>query len=872
VSRAVVGLVAALVVLAPRGVAAQDRLAEARAAAFAGKYEEAIGLYERAVRERGSADAARGLAETLRTVGRYAHAEQVGGTRWGLSNLVGEVRLARGDLAGAAAAFARALERREPDSLRARLNLAVMRLERGDQDSAFREFDRFIDVYNGAGRLTSDELAAVAEGVWRLGQRDPQLFKDALRAFDRAIAADSTNLDAQVRLGVLFLDKYNGAEARATFDAVLRRNPNHPTALLGLARVMRFEGAGDAAEQVRRALAVNPNLVAARVTLSELLLEREAFAEAAAEAERAVAINPTSLEAWTLLAGVRFIAGDSVRFHEARTRAFGLNPTYAEFYARLSDLASRNRLYHRAADLAGQGVGLDATSWRSHALLGVNRLRLGQMAEGRRSLERAFAGDPYDVWTKNTLDLLDVLDRYDMRRVDPVTVVADAREAELLELYVGPLAREAYDSLARHYRHGPAPPIRVELFARHADFSVRTVGLVGLGALGASFGPVLAMDSPSARPPGEFHWGSTLWHELAHTFHLDLSRHRVPRWLSEGLAVYEERRARPGWGMPLDLGFLIALREGKLHRVSELNRGFTAPESPEALGHAYYQAALVCEYLAVGRDPSVFREMLVAYGAGASTEQVFRAVLGTDLADVDTQFERWMRERFASALTVLARHGSGGGGPQSADAVIARARVARDDFVVQLGAGRALLERGDLTAARAALERAAELMPEYAAPDSPLWYLGQVHRRAGDPRRAAQVLGRLVRLNAAHLPALRDLAAVLDSLQDGAGAAAALDAAMFVYPLDPEAHDRLARLASRLGRRDMVVRERRAVVALAPSDRAGAQYELARAYFEAGDLPSARTAVLRALEQAPNYAQAQDLLLAIRAAHVRPNR
>jgi len=74
-------------------------------------------------------------------------------------------------------------------------------------------------------------------------------------------------------------------------------------------------------------------------------------------------------------------------------------------------------------------------------------------------------------------------------------------------------------------------------YRRHADFSVRTVGLAGLGALGVSFGSTLAMDAPSARPPGDFNWGSTAWHELTHAFTLGASGHRVPRWLSEGLSV-----------------------------------------------------------------------------------------------------------------------------------------------------------------------------------------------------------------------------------------------------------------------------------------------------------------------------------------------
>src|SRR6185369_15149524 len=110
--------------------------------------------------------------------------------------------------------------------------------------------------------------------------------------------------------------------------------------------------------------------------------------------------------------------------------------------------------------------------------------------------------------------------------------------------------------LAARYGIRPPVPVRIEVFPRHADFSVRTVGLAGMGALGACFGPVIAMDSPSARDRGQFNWGSTLWHEIAHTFHLALSDNRVPRWLTEGLAVLEERRAKPGWGAQVSPEFL----------------------------------------------------------------------------------------------------------------------------------------------------------------------------------------------------------------------------------------------------------------------------------------------------------------------------
>ena len=125
------------------------------------------------------------------------------------------------------------------------------------------------------------------------------------------------------------------------------------------------------------------------------------------------------------------------------------------------------------------------------------------------------------MWTKNTLDLLDDLAEYQVLETERFELVIPDTEAELLALYLGPLAEAAYDSLAAHYGITPPTPIRIEVFPRHADFSVRTIGLVGMGALGVSFGPVIALDAPSSRAAGDFHWGATLWHELAHSFHME---------------------------------------------------------------------------------------------------------------------------------------------------------------------------------------------------------------------------------------------------------------------------------------------------------------------------------------------------------------
>ncbi|NNG17244.1 MAG: tetratricopeptide repeat protein [Gemmatimonadales bacterium] len=855
---------------------AQTTLPQADSLAQSGEYEAAITAYRRVVARDGAWEAVLGLARTYQAVGRYdeavtalesAIADSVPGSHQLWNSLGGEF-LRLGKDSAAQAAFERAIATDARDRLSARLNLAVLSFERGRVDDAMRQFDAFIDVYNRGGAKTAADLAAVADAVRYLGRTNPQLYKDALLAYDEAIRADPDNLDIQTRLGSLFLEKYVGDEATTTFSGVLERNPNHAGALLGLARVQHFDGSSEAFQQVQKSLSINPNLAEARAFLARLYLDLEDYEAAAGQAEQVLAVNPRNGEALAMLAAARFLADNPAGFATARDSALGINPTDAGFFITLSEISARNRLYQRAVDFADRAVELDSLAWRAHALRGLNRLRTGAIPQGRADLETAFAGDPYDLWTKNTLDLLDVVERYTEVGSPRFTFVLDPKEAGLIRLYLEPLAEEAYDRLAARYGIQVPAPIRVEVYPRHADFSVRTIGLAGLGALGVSFGPVIAMDAPSARPPGGFHWGATFWHELAHTFHMAASGYRVPRWFTEGLAVFEERRARPGWGDDVTPGFLIAYRQGRLAPVSNLNQGFMRPAYPQQVIHSYYQSSLVFELIEQDYGFEAIRRMLEAYRDGADTPSIFRSVLDIEPEALDSKFNAYLETRFAGALASLshaeAREGDGAR-PRTRD-LARRAQSDTTDFVAQLGLGRALFAEGNLDEALPPLLRAKALFPEYLGNDSPRWLLGQIYRSQGQLDRAAAELADLTTRNAKHYPALLALAEIEATRGNLEPAARALESLMYVYPYAMEHHGRLAGLSTRLGNHETALRERHAVVALEPVDRPQALYELARAYQRVGNLDAARRTVLRALEEAPNYQDALDLLVELRTA------
>ena len=492
----------------------------------------------------------------------------------------------------------------------------------------------------------------------------------------------------------------------------------------------------------------------------------------------------------------------------------------------------------------------------------MNLLRLGKIREGRSSLEASFTGDPYNIWVKNTLDLLDTFGNYDETTDGKFTTMIEKSESPLLSIYLRDLAERAYATFQQRYQFTPTPPIRMEVYRSHADFSVRTVGLAGLGALGVSFGTTLAFDSPAAKDAGPFNWGSTVWHELAHTFTLGLTDQHVPRWLSEGLSVYEEHHARAGWGSNVTVEFLDAFAAGKLVPVSRMNDGFMRPAYPEQVILSYHEASLVCDLVARDFGEKALLQMLLEYKAGRTTPEVFQKVLGMDPKAFDRKFDAYLRERYAGPLAALKDTLKAGTETPPAE-LLAQANASPGSYRIQMLAAGAMAKTGQNDTAIMLLERARALFPEYGGGDGPYAGLAQLYTAKGDSKKAADALSQYVLHNETDYASHLELARLRTAAGDAAGAADALDRALYIDPYDIAVHERLAALYRGLGDKVKTVRERRAVVALAPADKSEAYYQLAVAYHENGDDSGARKAVLRSLEEAPNYVRAQELLLDI---------
>lgn len=737
----------------------------------------------------------------------------------------------------------------------AALELGLLLMRRGRKADARRALAPIV-ADAGAVR-TPDGLLRVARAARALGQ-----FRTANALFREAAGTAPGDPAINAAWGELFLEKYNRPDALKSFQTALERDAEWAPAHLGLARALADENPPAAAAAARRALEIDHELVEAHLFLAESALDDDRPGEAREAIGRALAVNPQSPDAYALLAAMAHLEGRKADFLAAVAKALAVNPTYGDVYRVAAAHAARNYRFDEAVALTGQAISLEADNIRAQADLGMHLLRVGEEGEARRTLDRAFRADPYDVVTYNLLQLLDTLDDFESFRAGDAVVRLHPSEAPVLREYALPIVEEALATFAARYQFKPRGPILVEVFPKHDDFAVRNLGLPGLlGALGACFGRVVTLDSPRARPPGTFNWQATLWHELAHVFTIQLSNQRVPRWLTEGISVYEEGRVRPEWARDSELAFARAYDGSQVLKLTDLNAGFTRPDT---IALAYFQASLVVELIVERNGDDALRALLRAYGEGLDTSAAMRKATGVGLDELQAAFDAKLGPRFAALGRALrAPQGVEIGRAGEPAALQALASRHEGSFPVQMAVGQALVAAGARAAAFAAFERAAALVPTATGPESPRARMADLAERAGDVVRARHELQQLLAYDHTNVEAARKLAGLTDKAGDDDLRALAYERIVTADPFDAAAHTALGHLA--LKRRDLTLalREFQAALAAGPIDLVSAHCDLGEALLTAGRKAEAKRQALAALEIAPTFDRAQELLLKI---------
>jgi tetratricopeptide (TPR) repeat protein len=279
----------------------------------------------------------------------------------------------------------------------------------------------------------------------------------------------------------------------------------------------------------------------------------------------------------------------------------------------------------------------------------------------------------------------------------------------------------------------------------------------------------------------------TLWHELSHVFHIQMSKSRVPRWFTEGLAEYETIIARPEWVRENDQELFEAVRSDRLPALGNMSRAFTRAEELEDVGTAYYASSQILVMLAehYGHDKLV--EMLRQWGAGKTSDQVMSGVLGKQPAELDHEFRQFADkklERFSRQFMPMQRKGRG-------ERLAKEASEAPKDAKKQLRYALSLLRDGETEQAEKLLQKAEQLEPTTAD----VRFLRAELDQHEHPEKSIVTLNKMIEAKQDGYAVQLLLGKLLAAAGDDAGARAALERAASFDPLSATPHYLLAEIA-----------------------------------------------------------------------------
>jgi len=683
----------------------------------------------------------------------------------------------------------------------------------------------------------------MAEGYWGLED-----YQKAKEEFEIAVGRPNSPALWHVRYGMLFHERFNDEDASKLYNEALLIDPANAQAYLGLAVLAEAGFEGKASEYAEKAIAADPKLAAAHEFMADLALEDAQPEEAVKEADAAIAMSPytgpvavtsDALDAMAIRAAADLLADKDADAEVWLGKISAVNPDYGEGYAIVARHLVLNRRYTDGVAYYRKAIAAEPRLWAAHSQLGINLMRLGQEDEPRAELELAYKNGQTDLATANSLTLLDSYKNFFTYKDDSTILRLNKKEADLLRPLFEEQLHKAIATYSAKYKMKLDGPVQVEVYPDHEDFAVRTLGMPGLGALGVTFGQVVAMDSPSGRVPGEFNWGATLWHEMSHVFILTATNHRVPRWFTEGLAVHEEGATNPEWANRLTPEVIAAIGAKKLLPVRDMDRGFFFPEYPEQVLVSYWQAGTICDYISEHWGDDALLGIVHSFGALKTTPEAIEANLHEKPEQFDKDYTAWMDERYGATVANFAKW------REQLKALVEMAKAKNDDGVI------------------AAAPAVVQLYPEYVGDANAYEFLADADLIKGNKQAAADTLTAYEKMGGESPGALKKLASLEEELGHPQDAAATLDRINFIYPEDEELHRRLGLLWLAQGNDAGAVREFNAVLALKPLDMASAEFDVAKAYMAEGDKAKAEESVLASLEAAPGFKPAQKLLLEI---------
>jgi len=493
-------------------------------------------------------------------------------------------------------AMTNALEQ-EPWSIRLKWQARDVFLSNGQTDAANQIVEDILKRVAGEPSSYREATALVIFGqAALLKNADPKRVLDQL--FDVAKKRNPKLREIYLAAGNLALEKHDYALAAKKFEEGLKELPDDTDLQCGLAQAYEPSDSASAANALEAALKRNSNHIGSLLMVVDHCIDAEDYDEAKDALERIKAVNPWNPDAWSYEAVTAHLKNQPGEEKNARQTALKFWPTnpHVDYLIGLK----LSQKYRFAEGAAHQQAALknDADYLPAKAQLAHDLLRLGEEGDGWQLAGEVQKQDGYDVEAYNLVNLRQTMAKYTTLSNRDFVVRMNSHEAALYGDQVLDLLSRERTNLCAKYEMELKRPTIIEVFAEQKDFAVRTFGMPGNpGYLGVCFGRVVTANSPAVQHGHPVNWQAVLYHEFCHVITLQMTENKMPRWLSEGISVYEEGQKNPAWGQRMTPKYREMILGDELTPVSKLSGAFLDPKSEMHLQFAYYESSLVVEFL-----------------------------------------------------------------------------------------------------------------------------------------------------------------------------------------------------------------------------------------------------------------------------------
>jgi hypothetical protein len=736
-----------------------------------------------------------------------------------------------------------------------------------------RQADLFQNELESASRRVSEmqvyvqrriQSAQTGEGLVDIGQAlllvgiEPRLVLENF--FRRAEKLESPPREAFQATGELALDKHDFALAADAFRAGLAKFPDDPDLQAGLARAFESGDRDEMLKAITAALAINPRNVPSLLLMADHLIDAEQYDDAERQLGLVLKVNPYQPEALAYRAVLAHLRNDPE--HEKEFRELGLRfwKTNPQVDHLIGLKLSQKYRFEEGAAAQKRALAFEPNYLPARRQLAEDYLRLGQNEQGWELAKAVHDQDAYDVTAYNLTVLHDQMAKFQTLTNADFIVHMSPLEAQLYGDRVLELLVRAKETLGRKYGVELTRPTTVEIFPEQKDFAVRTFGMPGNpGYLGVCFGSVITANSPASQAPNPANWEDVLWHEFCHVITLNATRNRMPRWLSEGISVYEERQANPAWGDKMNLAFRGLILKDELTPLGKLSSAFLTPKNGEYLQFAYYESSLVVEFIVEQYGLESIKKILADLYKGDEINQAISAHTAP-LPDIEKRFAAFAREKAAK----LAPHADLDELPDRHSLVPAPIweKLHPDNYYVRLRQARELMEAKRWSEAQPVLEALAESYHGEKGAANPLWLLAVTQRNLNETNAELATLQKFATQESDFVDLFVRLIEISEARKDWPASSDYAERLLAVNPLLSLPHRVLAKAGVTLGKNDQAITAYRKLLLLDPTDPADAHYQLASLLHARHDSEKeARRHVLQALEEAPRFRDAQRLLL-----------